>query len=109
MTQVRLSFFHVDGMAVHLNRFLDRLVSQRPTLVPVPIGVDTGGAFTDFVYSDGSRIEPPKLASTPANPSQEILAGLQHSTEVLRGSTVAANALLGAKRGAARIRHDRLI
>lgn len=61
------------------------------------IGVDTGGTFTDFVYADGSALKTLKLRSTPADPSEAILAGLQHSTEVVHGSTVATNALLERK------------
>lgn len=61
------------------------------------IGVDTGGTFTDFVYADGSALKTLKLRSTPADPSEAILAGLQHSKEVVHGSTVATNALLERK------------
>jgi N-methylhydantoinase A/oxoprolinase/acetone carboxylase beta subunit len=63
----------------------------------VRIGVDTGGTFTDFVYADGSALKTLKLRSTPADPSEAILAGLQHSKEVVHGSTVATNALLERK------------
>ncbi|MCP4360237.1 MAG: hydantoinase/oxoprolinase family protein [Chloroflexi bacterium] len=69
------------------------------------LGVDTGGTFTDFVWLDGDgRIQIHKQLSTPYNPSEAILSGvdvLQTPLEasVVHGSTVATNALL-ERRGA---------
>ncbi|MBA2732924.1 MAG: hydantoinase/oxoprolinase family protein, partial [Acidobacteria bacterium] len=73
------------------------------------VGVDTGGTFTDFVFqaTDGLRVF--KLASTPADPSEAIMAGLRRvcdltgaalrEIEVIHGTTVGTNALL-ERRGA---------
>lgn len=73
------------------------------------VGVDTGGTFTDFVFQmeDGLRVF--KLASTPADPSEAITAGLRRiaaltgatlrEIEVIHGTTVGTNALL-ERRGA---------
>ncbi len=51
--------------------------SQQRTRVRA--GVDTGGTFTDFVYHAEGRARVFKLASTPADPSHAILAGLESS------------------------------
>ena len=70
------------------------------------IGVDTGGTFTDFVYKDGDRWGVYKVLSTPANPAQAVLEGLNHLArgkdrksrptrkKIIHGSTVATNAIL---------------
>jgi N-methylhydantoinase A len=69
------------------------------------LGVDTGGTFTDFVWLDGNgRIHIHKQLSTPHNPAEAILSGIDHlaippQAEVVHGSTVATNALL-ERRGA---------
>ena len=75
----------------------------------VRVGVDTGGTFTDFVFVRDGRLEVFKVASTPADPSRAIVAGLQtvaelsgvplQSLEVVHGTTVGTNALL-ERRGA---------
>lgn len=75
----------------------------------VRVGVDTGGTFTDFVYEADGRTHIFKLASTPADPSLAIAAGLEriaHLTgarlktlEIVHGTTVGTNALL-QRRGA---------
>ena len=75
----------------------------------IRVGVDTGGTFTDFVYEQNGRCEILKLASTPADPAQAILNGLQRiaeltanrieNLEVVHGTTVGTNALL-QRRGA---------
>jgi N-methylhydantoinase A len=69
------------------------------------LGVDTGGTFTDFVWltADG-RWQIHKQLSTPSNPAQAIVAGIEAlavpvSAAVIHGSTVATNALL-ERRGA---------
>ena len=73
------------------------------------LGVDTGGTFTDFVFSVGGERRIFKLASTPDDPSRAITAGLRRivgetgatlrSIEVVHGTTVGTNALL-QRRGA---------
>lgn len=73
------------------------------------VTVDTGGTFSDFVYlnEDTDEISIAKLPSTPGDPSQAILAGVQIlldkgvAPEDIRyfchGTTVGTNALLERK------------
>ena len=69
------------------------------------LGVDTGGTFTDFIWSDEyGRLRIYKQLSTPSDPSQAIVEGVQEidlppDAAVVHGSTVATNALL-ERRGA---------
>jgi N-methylhydantoinase A len=73
------------------------------------VGVDTGGTFTDFVFDLDGELQIFKLASTPADPANAIIAGFEriaHITnsrltnlEVVHGTTVGTNALL-QRRGA---------
>jgi N-methylhydantoinase A len=65
------------------------------------IGVDTGGTFTDFVVVRDGRIEIFKELSTPRQPDDAIMQGIERvptdaepAHEVVHGSTVATNALL---------------
>ncbi len=70
-----------------------------------PIGIDTGGTFTDFITFDaGGRARIHKQPSTPDDPSRAVAAGLAAlggppDAAVIHGSTVATNALL-ERRGA---------
>ena len=70
-----------------------------------PIGIDTGGTFTDFIWIDASgALRLHKQPSTPDDPSRAVLAGLAESdapaaADIVHGSTVATNALL-ERRGA---------
>ena len=41
------------------------------------IGVDTGGTFTDFVFKDGDKWGVHKQLSSPGNPAEAILKGLE--------------------------------
>lgn len=76
-------------------------------MIPLRIGIDIGGTFTDFVVfsPENEEIETFKLLSTPRDPADAVLQGLekifaQHGTEeatVIHGSTVATNALLERK------------
>ena len=69
------------------------------------VGVDIGGTFTDLVVSVDGHLKIHKLLSTPANPAQAMLAGLEIITpgglsalqQVSHGSTVATNAILERK------------
>jgi N-methylhydantoinase A len=68
------------------------------------IGVDIGGTFTDFVVynPENKQVHTFKLLSTPHNPAEAMLAGLErisspHKREIIHGSTVATNALLEGK------------
>jgi len=90
-------------------------MTRSPALV---IGVDTGGTFTDFmaILPDGWLVAHKRL-STPEDPAQSVLEGLDELLEMLgiepaagksgpvrlvHGSTVATNAVLerkGAKTG----------
>ncbi len=72
------------------------------------IGVDIGGTFTDIVQyvpsedSEMAQLRIYKVPSTPRDPSQGLLAGLQalsveSGSVVIHGTTVATNALLERK------------
>ena len=69
------------------------------------IGVDTGGTFTDFVYKKDNQWGVYKTLSTPHNPAEAILKGLEvigdeKPRRIVHGTTVATNTLLernGAK------------
>lgn len=66
------------------------------------VGVDIGGTFTDFVAAEGDKLTVYKALSTPHNPAEALLKGLQHLTRgalthVAHGSTVATNAILERK------------
>ncbi|MDQ3473375.1 MAG: hydantoinase/oxoprolinase family protein [Acidobacteriota bacterium] len=84
--------------------------SPRPRVspsLPLRIGVDTGGTFTDFVFDQNGRREIFKLPSTPADPSVAITNGLRRilkqtgseDFEVIHGTTVGTNALLQRRGG----------
>ncbi len=75
---------------------------------PLRVGIDIGGTFTDFVTYDplSGRLETFKLLSTPSDPSQAVLEGLNRirlhhpgprPLDIVHGSTVATNALLERK------------
>jgi N-methylhydantoinase A/oxoprolinase/acetone carboxylase beta subunit len=77
--------------------------------IQVRLGVDIGGTFTDFslVFPDGQR-HTLKLPSTPRDPSEAVLAGLERLSQehdfepaavdvMAHGSTVATNAVLERK------------
>lgn len=67
------------------------------------IAIDTGGTFTDFVQVSAAGLRIHKERSTPADPAQAVLAGLnvldpeRRERVVLYGTTIATNALLERK------------
>ncbi len=66
------------------------------------VGVDTGGTFTDFIYKHNNKWGVYKVLSSPNNPADSLLEGLNHilKTEefkIIHGSTVATNAILERK------------
>jgi N-methylhydantoinase A len=76
--------------------------------MPLHIGVDTGGTFTDLVLWDGRTVRTHKVPSTPQDFSRGVLAGIagvlpgaraQRGFDLSHSATVATNALL-ERRGA---------
>lgn len=69
------------------------------------VGVDIGGTFTDLVLNDNGQLKIHKLLSSPHNPAESMLKGLDtitpggiaELTQVAHGSTVATNAILERK------------
>lgn len=69
------------------------------------VGVDIGGTFTDLVLNDNGQLKIHKLLSSPHNPADSMLKGLDiitpggmsALTQVAHGSTVATNAILERK------------
>jgi N-methylhydantoinase A len=67
--------------------------------------VDIGGTFTDFVLSEDGGLRIHKILSTPSDPAQAMLTGLQALLgeargivqRITHGSTVATNAILERK------------
>lgn len=73
---------------------------RRPHLLRVAI--DTGGTFTDCVWTNRGRLQMLKVFSTPADPSQAIVEAIKkigHQGELilLHGTTVGTNTLLERK------------
>ena len=71
---------------------------------PLRIAIDTGGTFTDCVWTDPKtrRLQMLKVFSTPADPSQAIVEALKQITSaedfiLLHGTTVGTNTLLERK------------
>ncbi|GAB4341767.1 MAG: hydantoinase/oxoprolinase family protein [Candidatus Abyssubacteria bacterium] len=67
------------------------------------LGVDTGGTFTDFVLAEHGTLIIHKIASTPFDPAEAFLEGVEKvcslrlPASITHGSTVATNALLERK------------
>jgi N-methylhydantoinase A len=70
---------------------------------PLRIAIDTGGTFTDCIWTDPGtrRLKMLKVFSTPADPSQAIVEALKKITReefiLLHGTTVGTNTLLERK------------
>ena len=70
---------------------------------PIIVGIDTGGTFTDLVAIVAGELRVHKLPSTPHDPAQAVIAGLEAilggapADAVTYSSTVATNALLEKK------------
>ena len=83
------------------------------------IGIDVGGTFTDLAAVDpDGRVVIAKSASTPRDPSEGLLTGLEllaaelgtdlagllaRTGSIVHGTTVATNALLEKKIGRAHV------
>jgi len=73
--------------------------------VPLLIGIDTGGTFTDFICFDAHGLRVHKRPSTPDNPARAVLEGLAvllggavpRHARMTYGTTVATNAVLERK------------
>lgn len=77
-----------------------------PLSSPIPVGIDVGGTFTDFVILTEGRIQVYKSPTTPDDQSRAMVTGLGEmgalngdGLEIVHGTTVATNALL-ERRGA---------
>lgn len=76
----------------------------RITTSPTRIAIDTGGTFTDCVWSEGGRVRTLKVFSTASDPSLAIVEALERIQPavpfvVLHGTTVGTNSLLQRKGG----------
>jgi len=66
------------------------------------IAIDTGGTFTDCVYSQGGKLKVVKVFSTPSDPGQAVLEALRRigacgDVLVRHGTTVGTNAMIERK------------
>ena len=69
---------------------------------PLRIAIDTGGTFTDCVWTDRGRVRMLKVFSTPDDPARAIAEALEKigrpdSLILLHGTTVGTNTLLQRK------------
>lgn len=70
----------------------------------IPIACDTGGTFTDFIFKLDQNFSVLKIPSTPHDPAEAVLTGLQTITnnkpsgrDLIHGMTIAINYLLERK------------
>lgn len=80
------------------------MAASRPKIPhsPLRVAVDSGGTFTDCVWMERGKLRMTKVFSTPADPSEAILAALAlidapHGVVLLHGTTVGTNTLLQRK------------
>jgi N-methylhydantoinase A len=80
------------------------MAASRPKIpqLPLRVAVDTGGTFTDCVWMERGKLRMTKVFSTPADPSEAIIAALApidapHGIVLLHGTTVGTNTLLQRK------------
>ncbi len=69
------------------------------------VGIDTGGTFTDVVWSIGGRLGTAKVPSRPDSPAEAVLDGLSRAPSdvglICHGTTVGTNAILARHGGPA--------
>ncbi len=75
---------------------------HQPSRKLLRIAIDTGGTFTDCVWTENGRIRMLKVFSTPGDPSEAIIealakAGAHGPLTLLHGTTVGTNTLLQRK------------
>ncbi len=75
---------------------------RHPRTTLLQVAVDTGGTFTDCVWTEGGRLRMLKVFSTPTDPSRAIVEALEKispgsSMVLLHGTTVGTNTLLQRK------------
>ncbi len=64
------------------------------------LGVDVGGTFTDFIFIRDGRVETLKIPSTPKNPAEAVIEGVERlggAENVAHGTTHATNILIEKK------------
>jgi N-methylhydantoinase A len=71
----------------------------RVVVAPMRIAIDTGGTFTDCVYSGRKGLQVLKILSTPRDPSDAVVNALEvirpeAGAEIRHGTTVGTNTLL---------------
>ena len=75
---------------------------RRPRTLLLQVAIDTGGTFTDCVWTEGGQLRMLKVFSTPSDPSQAIVEALNKISPaspvtLLHGTTVGTNTLLQRK------------
>src|SRR5215831_3546877 len=56
--------------------------------IPMKIAFDTGGTFTDLaLLDDDGAVHTHKLLSTPHDPAEAVLNGIEHLVKTYRGRT----------------------
>src|SRR5260370_9422557 len=88
--------------SAQLQNFVEPIVKRRRASTII-VGVDPGGTFTDMVAIIGGEIRVHKVLSTPLDPADAVIRGLDEMlagttpTSVTYSSTVATNSLLEKK------------